>query len=104
MQYVTLFFFFSSRRRHTRYWRDWSSDVCSSDLVLAAGPATRSAPCWAPPRARPSATGCPCSTRCAPNANKIGRGSCRGRGEILGVAGSLKKNKKKESDERITRE
>src|SRR3712207_7615507 len=28
-------FFFSSRRRHTRYWRDWSSDVCSSDLVVA---------------------------------------------------------------------
>src|SRR5438445_10468079 len=27
------FFFFSSRRRHTRYWRDWSSDVCSSDLM-----------------------------------------------------------------------
>src|SRR3712207_6881470 len=27
------FFFFSSRRRHTRYWRDWSSDVCSSDLA-----------------------------------------------------------------------
>src|SRR5438445_5400264 len=27
------FFFFSSRRRHTRYWRDWSSDVCSSDLT-----------------------------------------------------------------------
>src|SRR3712207_8377615 len=26
------FGFFSSRRRHTRYWRDWSSDVCSSDL------------------------------------------------------------------------
>src|SRR3712207_6913823 len=26
-------FFFSSRRRHTRYWRDWSSDVCSSDLT-----------------------------------------------------------------------
>src|SRR3712207_74861 len=26
--------FFSSRRRHTRYWRDCSSDVCSSDLVL----------------------------------------------------------------------
>src|SRR3712207_4803500 len=30
--YVSIFFFFSSRRRHTRYWRDWSSDVCSSDL------------------------------------------------------------------------
>src|SRR5258707_825986 len=28
----TCAFFFSSRRRHTRYWRDWSSDVCSSDL------------------------------------------------------------------------
>src|SRR3712207_9359873 len=27
------YFFFSSRRRHTRYWRDWSSDVCSSDLA-----------------------------------------------------------------------
>src|SRR5476651_1762262 len=30
---ITFFFFFSSRRRHTRYWRDWSSDVCSSDLT-----------------------------------------------------------------------
>src|SRR5690606_40186291 len=29
------FFFFSSRRRHTRFSRDWSSDVCSSDLLLA---------------------------------------------------------------------
>src|SRR5439155_5476834 len=28
-------FFFSSRRRHTRWPRDWSSDVCSSDLVAA---------------------------------------------------------------------
>src|SRR5690606_39526818 len=28
-----LFFFFSSRRRHTRFSRDWSSDVCSSDLL-----------------------------------------------------------------------
>src|SRR5699024_12046059 len=28
--------FFSSRRRHTRSKRDWSSDVCSSDLVAAA--------------------------------------------------------------------
>src|SRR3712207_8085799 len=31
------FFFFSSRRRHTRYWRDWSSDVCSSDLGEGLG-------------------------------------------------------------------
>src|SRR3989440_7804035 len=28
------FFFFSSRRRHTRSDRDWSSDVCSSDLLV----------------------------------------------------------------------
>src|SRR5439155_16511521 len=35
--YVVLllfFFFFSSRRRHTRWPRDWSSDVCSSDLLI----------------------------------------------------------------------
>src|SRR3989440_6087345 len=31
---LLLFFFFSSRRRHTRSDRDWSSDVCSSDLEL----------------------------------------------------------------------
>src|SRR2546429_1770048 len=31
---VLCFFFFSSRRRHTRCSRDWSSDVCSSDLYL----------------------------------------------------------------------
>src|SRR5256886_4551479 len=31
---VLSFFFFSSRRRHTRFDCDWSSDVCSSDLVL----------------------------------------------------------------------
>src|SRR5699024_583609 len=30
---AVLFFFFSSRRRHTRSKRDWSSDVCSSDLA-----------------------------------------------------------------------
>src|SRR5216683_7322191 len=32
MCYIFFFFFFSSRRRHTRSDRDWSSDVCSSDL------------------------------------------------------------------------
>src|SRR5699024_6462717 len=31
--FLLFFFFFSSRRRHTRSKRDWSSDVCSSDLV-----------------------------------------------------------------------
>src|SRR3989449_4125702 len=32
----SFFFFFSSRRRHTRCSRDWSSDVCSSDLAVVA--------------------------------------------------------------------
>src|SRR5205814_7451892 len=32
---VLFFFFFSSRRRHTRCLSDWSSDVCSSDLLRA---------------------------------------------------------------------
>src|SRR6266498_4824204 len=36
---MVLFFFFSSRRRHTRCGRDWSSDVCSSDLRLSEGSA-----------------------------------------------------------------
>src|SRR5690606_24345583 len=31
-------FFFSSRRRHTRFSRDWSSDVCSSDLIVYYDP------------------------------------------------------------------
>src|SRR5882762_10709753 len=31
--FYSLFFFFSSRRRHTRFKCDWSSDVCSSDLL-----------------------------------------------------------------------
>src|SRR5207247_7667347 len=35
----SFFFFFSSRRRHTRSTRDWSSDVCSSDLPRIVGQA-----------------------------------------------------------------
>src|SRR3712207_7157782 len=85
--------FFSSRRRHTRYWRDWSSDVCSSDLPPKGLPR--------PPldlagiggrRERRHLRAVP-----APKENaievKIGRASCRGRGEISGVGGSLKKKK-----------
>src|SRR5215510_2391457 len=33
---IQIWFFFSSRRRHTRWPRDWSSDVCSSDLERPA--------------------------------------------------------------------
>src|SRR2546430_5447435 len=46
------FFFFSSRRRHTRFDCDWSSDVCSSDLALVLS--------WAlmqePPKTEPAKT------------------------------------------------
>src|SRR5256885_5143255 len=38
---VDCFFFFSSRRRHTRLQGDWSSDVCSSDLLVCAEGAVR---------------------------------------------------------------
>src|SRR5436309_12689483 len=34
-------FFFSSRRRHTRFSRDWSSDVCSSDLFVPVTAASK---------------------------------------------------------------
>src|SRR3989449_129996 len=37
MSFLIYFFFFSSRRRHTRCSRDWSSDVCSSDLCTRPG-------------------------------------------------------------------
>src|SRR5699024_11250842 len=37
------YFFFSSRRRHTRSKRDWSSDVCSSDLGRNLGHVTHTA-------------------------------------------------------------
>src|SRR6266498_4849985 len=37
MSLFFFFFFFSSRRRHTSCGRDWSSDVCSSDLLFVAG-------------------------------------------------------------------
>src|SRR6266536_1835440 len=51
--YIMSFFFFSSRRRHTRSTRDWSSDVCSSDLACVvaglAGIATGLPGCRQPP-------------------------------------------------------
>src|SRR6267378_6617924 len=43
MFFICFFFFFSSRRRHTRSLRDWSSDVCSSDLVHGNSIATLNA-------------------------------------------------------------
>src|SRR5690625_7772412 len=68
-------FFFSSRRRHTRWPRDWSSDVCSSDLVLGrrGGCEVGAAPPGAGRRA-PRRRGSP-----AAGAPEIGRASCRER-------------------------
>src|SRR5204862_2256389 len=42
--YFFFFFFFSSRRRHTRSLRDWSSDVCSSDLSAGSCSKRRAGP------------------------------------------------------------
>src|SRR5438046_6570058 len=51
MSFSFSFFFFSSRRRHTRLVSDWSSDVCSSDLSASPSPRRESARSGA---ARPS--------------------------------------------------
>src|SRR2546429_1764399 len=93
------FFFFSSRRRHTRCSRDWSSDVCSSDLIRFRTPTWpgSSSGVWS---AR-QATGAPHFGQCGGEVlhrrgdqREIGRASCGGRGEISVGGGSLKKKKK----------
>src|SRR5256885_15247096 len=103
---MCLFFFFSSRRRHTRLQGDWSSDVCSSDLssartMAADGQGSLSPALRGSPRNRPR--GATRNDRPAGRASRsagtaprqIGRASCRGRGENLGGGGSFKKKKKK---------
>src|SRR5690606_39752084 len=78
------FFFFSSRRRHTRFSRDWSSDVCSSDLA-------RQAEVERPQRALAR----PGHQRVEPR-HEIGRASCRERVQISGVAVSSKKQRRRQ--------
>src|SRR5471030_3467694 len=79
-----IFFFVSSRRRHTICLSDWSSDVCSSDLYRLAGvsPATRS---WSGSRS---------SRR---SSREIGRASCRKSVDLGGrrIIKKKKTNKKK---------
>src|SRR3712207_8896049 len=84
LEVLSNYFFFSSRKRHTTYWRDWSSDVFSSDLrsrgpVEARGrsDALRQADRRGRARAQLRA--------------EIGRASCRERVQISVVAVSLKK-------------
>src|SRR3712207_9190348 len=97
-------FFFSSRRRHTRYWRDWSSDVCSSDLTapwMAAGvvpTACRTLTLYvvADALAVGRTARAPAVRAAAVRPRwrfEIGRASCRGRVLISVVAVSFKKKK-----------
>src|SRR5437879_10507843 len=96
-------FFFSSRRRHTRYIGDWSSDVCSSDLRFA-------------PAKRPAGVAVTLALRGGGRAQgellavqdtalvvlardtEIGRASCRERVERQGGGGAVTKKKKRERD------
>src|SRR5690606_40711814 len=79
------FFFFSSRRRHTRFSRDWSSDVCSSDLANIAGCGT-GAPCRAG-----QSPGLITGEELFRTILEIGRASCRERVEISEEDGLMKK-------------
>src|SRR5690349_23483038 len=83
--YVSLYcFFFSSRRRHTRSLRDWSSDVCSSDLTPFLDWQAGRAACIHILRAY--VLGAPGDWRMvATTANEIGRASCRERVLVLAV-------------------
>src|SRR5260221_8144142 len=106
-------FFFSSRRRHTRSLCDWSSDVCSSDLgglgptqddvtrealaAVAGVPLERSDELVAEIRGFFERRRRVMADRNLRQADQIGRGACRGRGEISGGAGALKKKKTKKS-------
>src|SRR5256885_16260304 len=94
-----MFFFFSSRRRHTRLQGDWSSDVCSSDLTALE------LTIWLQQEsgAEDLCLAGGVALNCVMNARlrdrgpfeQIGRASGRERGEISVVAGSLKKKKQK---------
>src|SRR5207249_8550922 len=74
----TIVFFFSSRRRHTRSKRDWSSDVCSSDLVSKEPPPAPARPHPRPPGG-PGVRACFQSLRRGGVELEIGRASCRER-------------------------
>src|SRR5690606_41121305 len=98
---VYFFFFFSSRRRHTRFSRDWSSDVCSSDLVqtikkrIMASPPPETItpnPYLLLPQTLFTTSSCvvPCSSNFRFNAGKIGRASCRESEWIAVVAVALR--------------
>src|SRR5205809_2379633 len=94
--YLFFFFFFSSRRRHTRCSRDWSSDVCSSDLpATSAGPAPTSRARCASSGA--SAAGLRCSSYGRSEERRVGK-----EGRARGWPGhSKKKRKEEQQDEEV---
>src|SRR3712207_9544003 len=92
---VIIHIFFSSRRRHTRYWRDWSSDVCSSDLkAIASSRFTGRQTGSRRPGARYKLIASSCLTVLCllVLVLKIGRASCRGKSVDLGGRRIIKKN------------
>src|SRR5207245_7706378 len=72
-----IFLSFSSRRRHTRCYRDWSSDVCSSDLQILMGHG-RCAKIW-PQLRLTRAWSRRAEARGSCRSLEIGRASCRER-------------------------
>src|SRR2546428_12883912 len=101
------FFFFSSRRRHTRSDRDWSSDVCSSDLerlvgldehVRVGAAAGRDRGVVVDRERAEVRVGRHVDRRGGGHRGQIGRAAGRGREEISGGAGSFKKKKKKQNE------
>src|SRR5690242_21908789 len=101
------FFFFSSRRRHTRLTCDWSSDVCSSDLLdrpdspLRTGNVAVRAIERPPVGFRPPIAAGLAGGRWV---KEIGRASCRERVEIWAGAGVVEKKKRRTNRECSTHE
>src|SRR2546430_17545715 len=95
---VCVCFFFSSRRRHTRFDCDWSSDVCSSDLASAAKCITASILCCL--KTPSICSRFPKSTlqnTALGGTAEIGRASCREKSVDLGGRRIIKKKKIKKN-------
>src|SRR5262245_63210116 len=112
LKFFSIVFFFSSRRRHTRCLSDWSSDVCSSDLVAdrrlvrhrskaaalvtALLMAVPLAGCGDKPQVAPERPPAPVAVATA-IAQEIGRASCRERVKSSVGGGTLKENSDSEN-------
>src|SRR5699024_11301996 len=96
---VYLFFFFSSRRRHTRSKRDWSSDVCSSDLRYGRANPRPEKYVTCP---RVSSTASPTTSGSGRHLHPVGRSEERRVGKEGGAGGARghrgKRNKRRERE------